>query len=301
MHTLGGNTVTRCFVVRTKNEEDMTEISEKQYLKDYNINDYDRPSVATDIVIFSIYEEAAKSQRKMAEGKLSVLMIRRKEHPFAGCWALPGGFLRKDETIEECALRELREETGVADARLDLIGAFSRPGRDARGWIISNAFMAPVYRGATSIRGGDDAAEAVWYSLDAIYDNKASVWRLTLDSEEREEAVRLTVEVSMKKGMHGIAEFETINSEGIAFDHSEIILKALLTLRKHLEADALAYEFLPEKFTIMQLQKTYEIVLEKELLAANFRRKMFDEIEETGEIQEGKAFRPAMLYRKKED
>lgn len=270
--------------------------SEKQFLKEYNLNDYERPSVASDIVIFSIYEEDNENQRKMATSRLSVLLVRRNEHPFMNCWALPGGFLRSDETIEQCALRELGEETGLSKAKLMPVGAFSKPGRDPRGWIISNAFMAPVYRRNTHAKGGFDAAEAIWFSLDAILDSKNSIWTLTLTSEQREEQVTLTAKVLQKTGITGLTEYETLESDGIAFDHPQILMQAYSTLKKHLVSDAIAYEFLPDRFTIMQLQKVHELILEQPLLAANFRRKICDEIEETGEMLEGKAFRPAMLY-----
>ena len=79
-----------------------------------------------------------------------------------------------------------------------------------------------------------------------------------------------------------MTEFEVIRNDGIAFDHTEIILQAYETLRNHLESDGLAYELLPETFTIMQLQKVHEIIIDKPLLVANFRRKIISETEETG-------------------
>lgn len=273
--------------------------SEKQYLKNYNIKDYERPSVTSDIVIFSIFEESSSNQRKMAKSRLSVLLVRRNEHPYMNCWALPGGFLRGDETIEECALRELAEETGLTQARLLPIGTFSKPGRDPRGWIISNAFMAPVHRHDTQVKAGSDAAEAAWFTVEAKYDKSSNMWKLVLESQEREEKVVLSADLIQTIGKTKLTEFEVKSNEGIAFDHPQIMMHAYSTLKKHLVSDAVAYDFLPAHFTIMQLQKVHELVLEQPLLAANFRRKISDEIEETGEMLEGKAFRPAMLYRYK--
>lgn len=272
---------------------------EMNYLNKYNIEDYERPSVTSDIVAFSIFEDENENRRKMAEGKLSILLIRRNEHPHKDCWALPGGFLRKNETMEECAIRELSEETGLVNARLLPIGTFSKPGRDVRGWIISNAYLAPIYGEHVNVRGGDDAAEAAWFELRIEYDKKEQSYKLILDSRGRTEDVRLIAKAIAKKNSCGMTEFEVIENDGIAFDHTEIILQAYETLRNHLESDGLAYELLPETFTIMQLQKVHEIILDKPLLAANFRRKIITEIEETGTIEEGKAFRPAMLYKYK--
>lgn len=274
----------------------MSNQSEKQFLKNYNMEKYERPSVASDIVIFSIYEEDSENQRKMAESRLSVLLIRRKEHPFINCWALPGGFLRSNETIEECALRELKEETGLTKAKLMPVGTFSKPGRDPRGWILSNAFMAPVYRKNTQVKASSDAAEAVWFTFDASFDKKSSEWKLSLESQQRNEEITIGARVKQKIGKTGTIEYEVLESDGIAFDHPQILMQAYRILRNHLVSDAIAYEFLPEKFTIIQLQKVHELVLKQPLLAANFRRKISEEIEETGEMLEGKAFRPAMLY-----
>ncbi|MBQ0028505.1 MAG: NUDIX hydrolase [Lachnospiraceae bacterium] len=272
---------------------------EMNYLEKYNIEDYDRPSVTSDIVVFSIFEDENENRRKMAEGKLSILLIRRNVHPYKDSWALPGGFLRKDETMEQCAIRELCEETGLDNARLIQIGTFSKPGRDMRGWIISNAYLAPIYGENVKVRGGDDAAEAAWFELQVEYDDNKHIYSINLSSRDRDDEVRLKAKAIVKKNSCGMDEYEVTDNDGIAFDHTEIILSAYATLRNHLESDGLAYELLPEQFTIMQLQKVHEVILDRPLLAANFRRKIISEIEETGIIEEGKAFRPAMLYRYK--
>ena len=278
----------------------MADHSEKQYLNNYSLEKYERPSVTSDIVIFTIWEEQGDNRRKMAESRLAVLLIRRNEHPYKNCWALPGGFLCSNETIEECAIRELKEETGLGRAKLVPIGAFSKPGRDPRGWIVSNAFMAPVYRNDTHIHGGTDAAEAAWFTFDAQFCETDGSWRLRLESCEREQQVILNAEILQKTGITGLTEYEVKSSDGIAFDHPQILMQAYSSLKKHLVSDGIAYDFLPTQFTIMQLQKVHELILKQPLLAANFRRKISDEIEETGQMLEGKAFRPAMLYRYKQ-
>ena len=109
-------------------------MSEQRFIENYHMEDYDRPSVTADIVVFSLREEKGISYRNNHQQKLSLLLIKRGEHPFCGCWALPGGFLKKGEMIEECAYREVQEETGVTPVALFPIGLFSQPGRDPRGW-----------------------------------------------------------------------------------------------------------------------------------------------------------------------
>lgn len=119
--------------------------------KTYTYN-YPRPSVTVDLVLMS-RPPAAK-----------VLLIRRKDDPFAGRWALPGGFIEMLETLEESARRELMEETGLSTGKLIPIGTYGDPGRDPRGRTISVAYLAIVDPAKLTPRAGDDAADAAWFS-----------------------------------------------------------------------------------------------------------------------------------------
>jgi 8-oxo-dGTP diphosphatase len=114
------------------------------------------PAVAADIVVLGL-----------DAGRLHALLIRRGEPPFAGDWALPGGFLKPDETIEASAARELVEETGV-HAEVELVGLFSDPERDPRQRVISVAFVACIDANATQPRAGSDAAAVHWHALDDL-------------------------------------------------------------------------------------------------------------------------------------
>ncbi|HIE38950.1 MAG TPA: NUDIX domain-containing protein [Anaerolineales bacterium] len=118
------------------------------------LEDYPRPSVTVDVVIFTL-----------RDGELQVLLIRRKHPPFAGMWAIPGGFVGIDESLEEAALRELEEETGVTDVYLEQLYTFGALERDPRGRVITVAYFAVVPAHAIHPRAGDDAAEARWWSI----------------------------------------------------------------------------------------------------------------------------------------
>jgi 8-oxo-dGTP diphosphatase len=114
--------------------------------------DYPRPAVTVDLAVFALSGD-----------ELRVLLIRRKRDPFAGSWALPGGFLEIDEPIEAGARRELKEETGFdATGPVAFIGAFGAPDRDPRGWTISMAHASVIRGLPPEVLGGDDAAEAAW-------------------------------------------------------------------------------------------------------------------------------------------
>ena len=124
----------------------------------YSIDDFDRPSVAADIVVFGIDRSGSDSKSKNLE--LKILLIRRGEEPFLGRLSLPGGFLRKGETIGQTALRELSEEAGVSDPKLIQFGVYSQADRDPRGWIISCAFLALTDTVTLSTAEDSDAADA---------------------------------------------------------------------------------------------------------------------------------------------
>lgn len=114
-----------------------------------------------DIVIFTITATPRKTVKKsLPHRRLEVLLIQRKGWPFAGQWALPGGFSRDTETLLDTAKRELEAETGVKDVHIEYFNAYSEPGRDPRGWIISHAFFALVHERLLADRqAADDAAD----------------------------------------------------------------------------------------------------------------------------------------------
>lgn len=123
----------------------------------YDPSQFERPSVTTDIVIFTVRDR-----------RLQVLLIERKEWPFAGQWALPGGFVRPDETLDEAARRELREETGVGDVYLQQLSAFGNPGRDPRTRVITVAYTALIPSDTVTLRAETDAADARWFPVNDL-------------------------------------------------------------------------------------------------------------------------------------
>ncbi len=102
------------------------------------------------------------------DGKTSLLLIQRKNDPFKGKWALPGGFVEKDEDLETAAKRELQEETGLKVGKVEQLGTFGRPGRDPRGRMVSVAYLAHVDLEQAKITAGDDAGDAQWFAIDAL-------------------------------------------------------------------------------------------------------------------------------------
>lgn len=224
-------------------------------LAGYDPAAFERPSVTTDVVAFT-----AKSDR------LHVLLVRRGVAPFAGAWALPGGFVKMDENLDEAAHRELREETGIAaPAYLEQLYTFGAPGRDPRTRVISVAYFALLPAPDSGLVGapagepqaGTDAAEAVWWPADAL-------------------------------------------PPALAFDHADIVALALSRLRAKLGYTSVAVALLPPEFTLSELQRTYETILARPLDKRNFRKKMLAAegvLEATPRQKRDGAHRPAQLFR----
>jgi 8-oxo-dGTP diphosphatase len=118
--------------------------------------DYPRPALTVDVVLAT------------REARPRVLLIQRKKDPFAGKWALPGGFVDENEKLADAARRELQEETGLRVEDLEQLYAAGDPGRDPRGWTVSVVFLARVDADESKLSAGDDAAAAAWHPLDEL-------------------------------------------------------------------------------------------------------------------------------------
>ena len=198
----------------------------------------------------------------MSEGRLHVLLVRRGVEPFEGQWAIPGGFKRPDEKLDEAANRELAEETGVDGASLlTQFGAYGDPGRDPRMNVVTVAYLA-VLREVGALVAGTDAAEA-----------------------------RL---MPVAEALSGKVE--------LAFDHEEILRDAVEQVRVDLEQRGIATAFVGPTFTLAELRAVYEAVWGVRLDSANFRRSLLSEsgwVIPTGRRAKPGASggKPAELYR----
>ena len=269
---------------------------------------YPKPSVTADIVaVRPAYSELKSGQwRENPEFALEVLFIRRGQWPFEGAWALPGGFIRPIETVEEGARRELKEETSLSAARLIPIGVFSKPNRDMRAWIISNAFVSVHRRGeGCHVKGGDDAREAKWLVVKSPMMGYGRFYLPFHDGEKLEFCLSGTY----REEDLGGGTVTSVEPNPLAFDHAEIIAQAFLRMLSF-DTKKLTFFFLPEKFTLSNYIDVYQYLTRQSIEPnniPNFRRQLtatraplLEVCEGEVEDLDGRAHAPAKLYRRRE-
>ena len=184
-----------------------------EFLAEYDSDAWKKPSVTSDVVLFSVMNE-----------KPVVLLVKRGNHPYIGDWAFPGGFVNENESCEEAARRELREETGLERDELEQLVTVSTPNRDPRGWTVTNCFFA-VCGEPESVAGADDAADADWFSID--YATSGETYELVLKNAH---GTVLRAVMTLKRGKSGAIDLNATtieSSDGLAFDHAKIILYAI--------------------------------------------------------------------------
>jgi len=237
--------------------------SEQEFLAGYDSSRFPRPSVAVDLVLMTV-----------EDGTLRVLLLQRQEHPARGQWALPGGFVGIDESLDGAARRVLTGKVRLSDLFVEQLYTFGEPGRDARTRVISVAYFALV---------------------------SAGTLRAALKSEAKEPLTLATIHTPWEGERGGAVEVR--NGTGarlaLAFDHAEILGVAVKRLRGRLKYSPIAYQLLAREFTLRMLQMVHEAILAKSLNKDAFRRRVLGlgEVEATGRLESDVDHRPAELYR----
>ncbi len=282
-------------------------LTQEQFLASYDATKYDRPSMTVDILIFTVTEKEKESYRKLPEKDLKLLMIKRADHPYIGQWALPGGFVQMDESLDEAALRELKEETNIEDIYMEQLYTWGDLERDPRTRVISTSYMSLVDSSELNIKASDDAEEAKWFAVSCkLYQEQKTLTGAgyilqklyTLSLENDEDSLSAIIKtIKVVEGKVTKIKSEVVESNGIAFDHVKIIEYAIERLRSKIEYTDIAFNLMPEMFTLTELQQVYEVILDAELLKANFRRKTADMVIETNEYTKDAGHRPSKLFK----
>ena len=140
-------------------------LTEKEFLSRYDAGQYERPSVTVDMLVFTVMNEMKESYRKLPEKALKILMVKRGDHPYMGYWALPGGFVNIDESLDKAALRELKEETNIDNIYMEQLYTWGDVDRDPRTRVIGCSYMSLVDSSRLDIKAGDDATDASWFRV----------------------------------------------------------------------------------------------------------------------------------------
>lgn len=282
-------------------------LTEEEFLKNYNADKYKKPSVSVDMILFTVADEEKQNYRKLPEKVLKVLMVKRANHPYIGQWALPGGFASVNESLDTAAFRELKEETNIDDVYMEQLYTWGDVGRDPRTRVISSSYMSLLDSSKLKIKAGDDAEDARWFTVKVSTTeqkktinengyNLQELFRLDLTGENEKLHALIKVTRTVKGRVNSI-ERQVIESKGIAFDHGKIIQYGIERLRNKIKYTDIAFNLMPEYFSLTELQQVYEVILDKELLKAGFRRKISGMVMETNRQTRDAGHRPSKLYR----
>lgn len=285
------------------NLKEINEVTEEEFLKNYKPYDYERPSLTVDMILFTLDDEEEKDLKKVPEKVLKVLLIKRKNHPFKNCWAIPGGFVDINENIEDAVYRELKEETNIDNVYLEQLYTWGDVNRDPRMRVVSTSYMALVNKENINVKAGDDAADAAWFTIKKkIIKTEDTKIISQIILENATEDIKIVYEITENieiKGYNKNSKFEIKLIEGdrgLAFDHVKILNYSLERMRNKVQYTTIAFSLLPKEFTLMELQQVYELLLGRTLVKQNFRRWISPMVSKTDKVKSNRAYRPSSLY-----
>lgn len=233
---------------------------------------YEKISVATDVVILTSDEVETNNPRMSAPKGLKVLLVKRDEEPFNGEWSLPGGFVDVNVGIEQAARNKVAQKTGVENLYMEQLYTYGNElDRDPRGRVISIAYLALLNKENIQQNTDSNTKESQWF------------WVMIKNGQ--------LLYSTDGKGYY------LIDNLKIAFDHKQILQDALERLKNKVLYTDVAFQLLPELFTMRELQDIFELLHGKTIYS--FRRFIESKVIETELISDGKAHRPAKLYRRR--
>lgn len=267
--------------------------SEEEFLSEYNPNEYERLSATVDILIFSVSSEETENYRKTDAKKMSILLVKRDNYPFKDKWCLPGGFVGIDENLDDAPIRILKNETNINDIYLEQLYTFGAVSRDPRMRVISTSYMALVDKNRITKNLRDNAC---WFDIISC-EEKENIVDIILDNGNT--TIKFTIAKKLREKTTDRYSFNIIRNDAIAFDHPLVILSGMERLKNKIEYTDVVFNMMPELFTLGELQKVYEVILNKKLLDPAFRRIIANKVEKTESVKTGGGHRPSSLFRYK--
>ena len=269
--------------------------SEEEFLKHYDPNKYERLSMSTDILIFSVSDVVKNNYRKVNDKIMSILLVKRDNYPYKDRWCLPGGFLDpKTETLLDCARRILKNETNLEDIYLEQLYTFDCLNRDPRTRVLSTTFMALIDKSQLLNMINENAS---WFNIVDVTDDNGLV-TITLDNGT--DVLKFSVRKTLLSKTTRNYEYHKERSV-LAFDHESVIVCGMDRIRNKIQDTDIIFNLLPKYFTLGELQRIYEVILGKKLLDPAFRRIIKDKVIKTELIRSDGGHRPSILYTYKEN
>lgn len=265
-------------------------ISDEEFLNHYNMDDYEKMSVTTDITLFSVSDVEKESYRRKNAKSFSILLVKRDTAPFMNKWCIPGGFLSLDEKLLDCAKRVLFTEANIDHVYLNQLHTFSDIERDIRGRVLSVAYLGLIDK--TKI-------EAALKPKASFFDLDLREFDDILEIHFHNERDSFTCSVRKKIDDYGIVSYEELGNGIFAFDHLKVIATSLEYLKKHIGEQDIIYHLLPSAFTLKELQLVYEAILGKKLIDSVFRRTVQNQVIPTDTFKKDGGHRPSRLYKYK--
>lgn len=266
--------------------------SEEEFLKNYDSSIFEKLSITSDILIFSISDGFQENYRKLNEKHFSVLLVKRGDYPFKDKWCLPGGFIKMNETTEEAANRILATETNLHDIYLEQLYTFDDINRDPRMRIVSTSYMALIDKNILKDKLSNNAS---WFNMTILEDDNAI--NITLDNNT--ENFTVVIKKTLKEKTTDRYKYTVVKNDKLAFDHALVIASGISRLKNKLEYTDIVFNMMPEYFTLGELQQVYELILGKKLLDPAFRRIIANKVEKTDKVRTGGGHRPSVLFRYK--
>lgn len=251
----------------------------EEFLSAYDASQFPHPSSTVDMILMTIHE-----------GKLKVLLIKRKNHPFIGEWGMPGGFVNMDEDLDEAVERELAEETNITKhTYFRQLYTLGNHDRDPRTRIITTVYLSMTPESTIRNTRAGDVAEAGWFTISKKTESIDEKGRTSILKLEYPEQNILMEYIVTDKAMHNYVKTRSKLSKNsnaqLAGDHIKAINMAMDRIQRRGASTGILFNLLPDDFTLREIQTAYEAVIGRKTDTGNFRRDIRKMLRETGKTK----------------
>ncbi len=263
----------------------------EEFLKNYDENEYRRPSNTVDMILFTV-----------SEGKLKILLVKRKNHPFIGDWAMPGGFVNFDEDMEKAVSRELEEETSISEyTYFRQLYTFGNADRDPRTRIITTVYLSMTpSSNIKNTHANDDASDAGWFTISKKTISTNDQGRKSIVSlDEEYKGIHIAYEINetaKRNYVESKSQWLDESNAQLACDHIKAINMAMDVMKHRVASTGILFNLLPDECTLREVQDAYEAVIGHKVDTGNFRRDIKKMMQDTGKKTK-RGGKQAALYR----